>query len=177
MFDFETFFTNILAHLQGEFPTVPTVEEYPRIRRKIVSPAILMELADLTPIEDPGTEQLALAARFEARVVFDQAPTDPAKIPDLQCLSLAAGVALSIFKKGRFGVSGAGSAKGLRIEPDHFKPELSGYCVWLVEWTHEVRLGDSVWDGQGVVPVEIWAGTSPAIGEGHEPDYTEVTGG
>ncbi len=177
MFDFETFFAAIVDHLADSFPAVPTVEEYPRLRKAIAAPAILLELADLTPIEDPGTEQLAVAARFEARVIFDQAPVHQGAKPDLQCLALAAAVGLSIFKKGRFGVPGAGSAKEVRIEPDRFKPELSAYSVWLVEWTHEIRLGDSVWDGAGVAPTTIYAGTSPAIGDGHEPDYTEVTGG
>ena len=175
MFDFATFFTAILDHLKGAFPTVPTVEEYPRLRRKIMAPAILVELGDLTPIEDPGTEQLAAAARFEARVIFDQAPTAAGANPNLQALALAAAVALSIFQQGRFG-QGAGSAKEFRVEPDNFKPELAGYCVWLVEWTHEVRLGASVWDGTAVVPTQIYAGTSPLIGAGHDPDYVEVQG-
>jgi hypothetical protein len=174
MFDFETFFADLVAHLRAAFPTVPAVEEYPRLRTKIAAPAILVELADLTPREDPGTEQLSLSARFEARIIFDQAPMQTGAKPDLQCLSLAAAVALSVFRAPRFG-SSAGPAREIRIEPDHFKPELAGYVVWLVEWTHDIELGASVWDGAGVTPTEIWAGTTPLVGTGNEEHYTEVT--
>ena len=173
MFAAEAFLAAIVAHLQATFPTVPTVEEYTTLRRKIGAPAIFVEFADGTQEGNPGTEQLPLAARFEARVVFDMAPTTGVKHPARSCLALALSVAQAIFKQGRFG-PGAGSAGNFRVEPDSFKPELAGYAVYLVEWTHEIRLGDSIWDGAGVLPTEIWVGYSPEIGAGHEADYTQV---
>lgn len=174
-FDFAVFIAAVIDHLKSAFPAVGCIEEYPRLRKKIVAPAILVELADAIPAADTGTEQLCLSARFEARIVFDQVAVPPAK-PDMQALTLAAAAAQAIYKQGRF-AAGAGSAKEFRIEPDQFKPELAGYCVWLVTWTHEIRLGTSIWDGEGILPTEIYAGISPEIGDGHEDDYVKVGGG
>jgi len=174
MFDFEAHLANIVEYLRGEFSSVPTVEEYPRLRKKITVPAVLVEVADLSPIDDPGTEQLAFSARIEARVVFDEAPTRPGGKPDMQCLSLATAVAQALFRQGWFGVPGAGPAKAFKVEPDHFKPELAAYCVWLVEWSHDIRLGDSVWDAAGILPTQIYLGIAPEIGPEHLDDYVHL---
>lgn len=174
MYDFAAHLAAVVARLSQAFPAVPTVAEYPRLRQKIAAPAILVELADATPADDAGTGQLCTAARFEARIVFDQVPAAGSN-PPLQALSLAAAVAQEIFTASRFGQP-VGPARDIRIEPDQFKPELAGYCVWLVEWTHDVRLGDSVWDGEGILPSEIYVGYSPEIGLPHEDDYVKIGG-
>lgn len=174
MYDFAAHLAAVVARLAQAFPAVPTVAEYPRLRQKIAAPAILVELADATPTDDAGTEQLCLSARFEARIVFDHVPVAGSN-PALPALNLAAAVAREIFAAGRFGQP-VGPAKGVRIEPDQFRPELSGYAVWLVEWTHEVRLGHSVWDGDGVMPTEIYLGIAPEIGPPHLDDYVKIGG-
>lgn len=166
--------TAVVDSLQSSFAAVPTVEEYPRLRKKLLVPALLVELADATSAADPGTDELALAVRIEARVVFDRAPTAAGQNPDLAALHLATAVARTVYAAGRFGLA-VGPARDLRIEPDQFKPELAPYAVWLVTWSHEVRLGDNTWDATGVLPTEVWLGFSPEIGLPHEPDYAEVT--
>lgn len=172
-FSFETYFATLIAFLQATFPTVPTVAEYPRLRKKIEAPAILVELADLTHLDDAGTEQLCLAARFEARIVFDQVPIASSN-QNLAALSLAASTALAIYRQGRIVAGGAGPAKNFKLEPDQFKPDLAGYAVWLVEWVHDLRLGASVWDGEGIRPSTIYVGYAPEIGAGNEGRYDEV---
>ena len=174
MYDFAAHLAAVIAHLTQEFPSVPTIEEYPRLRKKIAAPAILVELADATPQDDVGTGQICLTARFEARVVFDLAPNGGSN-PSLQALSLASAVAQQIFAASRFGQP-AGPAKGIRLEPDQFKPDLAGYAVWLIEWTHDVRLGKSAWDGEGILPSDIYVGYSPEIGLPHEDDYVKIGG-
>lgn len=177
MFDFSAYFPAVIATLRPAFPAVPTIEIYPKLRTKIATPAIMLEFVDATPGENSGTEQLALIGRFEARVIFDTAPLNPGQNPELLCLSLATALAQHIYKAGRFGQP-VGSAKVTRVEPDQFKPELAGYCVWLVEWTHELLLGDSVWaSGPDFQPTEVWVGLAPLIGVGHEADYEEVLHG
>lgn len=174
MTTFEALLAAVVAHLEGAFPAVPTVQLYPRLRQKITSPALLVELADADGAADPGTGELAVTARLELRAVVDRAPTAPGQSPDLAALGLATSAALAVYAAGRFGLA-VGPAQHLRIEPDHFKPELATYAVWLVTWTHEVRLGADLWTGEGIIPTEVWAGLSPEIGLPHQDDYLEVT--
>lgn len=175
MFDPAAYLTALVGHLQGHFPTVPTVEEYPRLRRKITVPAILVELADLTALDpDLGTEQLRLTARLEARIILDQVPAPGIPPPDLAAMQLALAIAWAIHQLPR--QPGAGPVKAINIEPDQFRPDLAGYAAWRIEWTHEVWLGDSVWDVEpGEPPSEVWVGYSPRIGEEHLDDYLLVS--
>ncbi len=159
----------IIASLKSTFSSVPTCEAYPRLVKKISSPAILTEIVDLTPTTDLGTEQLEVAARFRAYIVFDL--TDLAA--EMDTVNMAAAVAAAIKKASRFGCE-VGPAKVLSVEPADFKPDLLGFSSWVVEWTHEVCFGDSVWSGTGSPVTEIMVGWSPDIGIGHEPDYEQV---
>lgn len=45
----------------------------------------------------------------------------------------------------------------ISAEVDGFRPELDAYLVWLVEWTHEVHAGKSVWS-TGIMPHVIEIG-------------------
>lgn len=149
---------------------LPTCEKYPELAKKIVSPAVLIELSELVPADDPGTGELALTARFSAYIVLQR--SSRAK---LDAANLAAAVALNIYAASRFGQP-IGPAQISRVAPDEFKPELFGYVVWVVEWTHEIRVGESVWDGAGITPTEIYLGIAPNIGLAHADDYHQVTG-
>lgn len=160
----------IVAQLKKDFRKVPTCEAYPELVGKIVIPALFIELDDLAPTDDVGTEQLPVDARFITYVVYDRTVDDDR----LQAASLAASVALAVKKAGRFGRK-IGPARVVRIAQDTSKPELFGFTVWAVEWLHELRLGESIWDGDGVVPVEVMLGYAPQIGTGHEDDYLPVT--
>lgn len=148
---------------------LPTLEQYPELVKKIKAPAVLIEMDDLVPSEDPGTGELAMVARFVAYAVLERTPK-----ADLQAASLALAVALKVTQGGRFGQP-VGPAKVIRVARDEFKPELVGYAVWAAEWTHEILVGESVWDGVGVPVTQIMVGWSPDIGIGHEDDYVEAT--
>ncbi len=63
--------TAICNKLKEEIPAIQTCEVYRAIRREIIAPAVFVELVSLEPGKDPGTEELALRARFEARIVVD----------------------------------------------------------------------------------------------------------
>ncbi len=159
----------IIADLAATFPALPTCVAWPHLARKIRIPAVYIELVEMVPADDRGTEQLALTARFTAWIVFDRTAQDD----HLQAANLAASVAHRIYKAGRFGQV-VGPAKITHIGADDFKPEFIGYTVWSVEWTHDLRLGESIWDGSGVLPVEVYLGITPEIGLGHEADYFRV---
>jgi hypothetical protein len=57
--------------LKKEISAIQTCEVYPTIRKELLAPAVFVELVSLESGKDPGTEELALKARFEARIVID----------------------------------------------------------------------------------------------------------
>ncbi len=59
----------ICTTLKKEISAIQTCEVYPAIRKELVAPAVFIELSSLEQGKDPGTEELALKARFEARIV------------------------------------------------------------------------------------------------------------
>ncbi len=105
--------------------------------------------------KDPGTEELALRARFEARIVVDGTVEDSS----LVVRSLAAEVARVVNKNTW--EKNVSPAEFLSAEPDGFRPELDAYLVWMVDWSHQLHLGKSVWEEGKIKPHKI------AVGEMH----------
>lgn len=126
--------------IKNEIPAVQTCENYPVVRKEILAPAIFVELTSLEPGKDPGTEELALRARFEARVIIDSS-IDNAYVV---VRSLVARVA-KVINRNSWGISNVSPAEFLSAEGDGFKPELDSYLVWSVEWVHEIHTGYSIW--------------------------------
>lgn len=143
----------ICTTLKEEIPAIQTCEVYPTIRREIIAPAVFVELSSLEPGKDPGTEELALRARFEARIVVDGTVEDSQVV----VRSLAAEVA-RVVNKNTWGVKNILPGEFLSAEVDNFKPELDAYLVWLVEWGHEVHVGKSIWSETGIKPHVIEIG-------------------
>jgi hypothetical protein len=129
----------IYTTLKAEISSIQTCDIYPIIRTTIVAPAVFVELASLEPGRDPGTEELALRARFEARIIIDSTIENAAIV----VRSLAAEVA-KVVNKNTWGMN-VSPAEFISAEVDGFKPELDSYLVWLVNWVHEIHLGESVW--------------------------------
>jgi len=129
----------ICTTLKEEIPAIQTCEVYGAVHREIVAPAVFVELVSLEPGKDPGTEELALRARFEARVVVD------GRNSSIVVRSLAAEVA-RVVSKNTWRVKNIAPGEFLSAEVDNFRPELDAYLVWLVEWTHELHLGKSIWE-------------------------------
>lgn len=129
----------ICTTLKEEIPAIQTCEVYRAVRREIIAPAVFVELASLEPGKDPGTEELALRARFEARIVVD------GRNSSVVVRELAAEVA-RVVNKNTWNVKNIAPGEFLSAEVDNFRPELDAYLVWLVEWTHELHLGKSIWE-------------------------------
>ncbi|APR98990.1 hypothetical protein [Wolbachia endosymbiont of Folsomia candida] len=138
--------------LKAEIPEIQTCEIYPAVRTTIVAPAVFVELASLEAGKDAGTEELALRARFEARIVIDSTIENA----PLVVRTLAAEVA-RVINKNTWGMN-VSPAEFLSGESDGFRPELDAYFVWLIEWIHEVHLGQSVWEGGKIKPHSINVG-------------------
>ncbi|MEC4735094.1 MAG: hypothetical protein O7161_04090 [Wolbachia endosymbiont of Halictus tumulorum] len=143
----------ICTMLKEEIPEIQTCEVYPTIRREIVAPAVFVELSSLEQGKDPGTEEFALRARFEARIVVDSTVENASII----VRSLAAEVA-RVVNKNTWNVKNIAPGEFLSAGGDDFKPELDAYLVWLVEWVHELHTGKSIWSEIGVIPHTISVG-------------------
>ncbi|WP_341823226.1 hypothetical protein [Wolbachia endosymbiont (group A) of Clivina fossor] len=136
----------ICNKLREEIPAIQTCEMYRAVRREIIAPAVFVELVSLEPGKDPGTEELALRARFEARVVVDGTVEDSQVV----VRSLAAEVA-RVVNKNTWDVENVSAGEFISAGGDDFRPELDAYLVWMVEWVHEIHVGKSIFSG-GVTP-------------------------
>lgn len=159
--------------IRTRFPTLATVEFYKQDRKVLDLPACLLEMSDLEPTSDPGTEQLAVLARFEARLVIGK--SQGSYNPELEVRKLAA--AFGVFcKNQRWGIKGGavGPAEIASISEDPFSPDLDNYYVWAVEWVQEIFLGESVWDGEGVPITQVFLGISPDTGPENLDKYVQI---
>ena len=161
----------ITTILKREIPEIKTCESYPVIKTALLAPAVLVELATFEPGNDPGTGEIALRARFEARVIVDSTIPNAA----FAVRALASEVA-RVVHQNSWGMN-VSPAEFLGASPDGFKPDLDAYMVWIVEWAHELHRGDSVWTPSGIQPHTVYVGIAPEIGDAHETKYVEVQHG
>ncbi len=160
----------ILADLAAAFPEMSTVADYRESRTHLPLPAILVELADMegAPEDDPGTEQVALRARFVARVVIGFR-TDAAE-REIRRLATALAARAHLNRWGQT----VGPAEVLLVAPDEFAPELAQFVIWSVEWQQIVHAGESVWKHDAALPQTTLYSHEPCIGIPFEPDYRPV---
>lgn len=170
----EAVHAGIVSAIAAQFPALQTVEAYRLDRKSLPVPACLIELTEMDAVndEDPGTEQQAVMARFEARLVigFRQG----AKNPRMEIRKLAAAVGAFV-RLQRWGCP-IGPAELIGIYQDDFDPELDQYEVWRVEWQQVIHLGETVWTDEGETPTMILASFSPAVGVEREAEYQPIAG-
>lgn len=160
--------TAIVAGLQSKLTGIPTVDAYPVIQRRINIPAVLIELSEIDAGTYPGTGETALIGHFQARAVADP------NLPDayMQVRELAVRIAVAI-QHETWGLE-IGISKLLQAGEDAFKPELDGYLCWMIEWTHEFHLGESVWPYPDETGLTLMLGLYPDTGAGKEELYWEA---
>ncbi|WP_341823918.1 hypothetical protein [Wolbachia endosymbiont (group A) of Udea olivalis] len=167
------FWTNlheaICNTLKAEIPAIQTCEVYPAIRKELIAPAVFIELSGFEKGHDPGTEELALRAKFEARIVIDSTIENAPII----VRALAAEVARMV-NKNTWKVEKISPGEFISGGGDDFRPELDAYLVWMVEWVHEVHLGDSVWAKSSIPPSTVYIGFTPDIGVANKHKYVKV---
>ena len=176
----------IVADIKAQFPDLVTVEFYRAeegqgedARKTLPVPACLLELSEMAADtdRDPGTEQLAVTATFEAHLIIDSLKTRNAKL-SVRILAAAFSAWLRLRRWNNPAVPGkclpTGPAYVMGAYPDDFSPELDRYEVWRVEWQQEIHLGDTIWKDEGVTPDKPLYSWVPEIGTGHEGDYSEV---
>lgn len=172
----------IAADITAAFPQLQTVAFYRETedggRELPTLPACLLELAefDAMPEHDRGTGQLAVMARFEARVVIGFRTLDAKVAIRTLAGALAAWLRLRrwVDPSDPLKKLPTGAAEVLGAWPDDFLPELDRCEVWRVEWRQVINLGDAVeWD-EGTTPGQVLFSWAPEIGAPHEPDYVPL---
>lgn len=167
----DTLHQAILDHIAAAYPALATVSDYPEERRHLSLPACLVEMAEMdgVPDLDPGTGQLALMTRWEARLIIGWRTASAAR--EIRRLAGALGVTIH---QQRWGLP-VGPAEVLGMTPDAFEPQLDQFVVWRVDWQQVVHLGESVWSpASSLVPSEILYSTAPEIGPVHEEAYAPI---
>lgn len=139
----------------GSIPGVFYCGSFPRRMDKIRLPGVFIDLTELESVADPGTGELALVSHWEARVVVHESLTDSGSL----LRHLVVSVMYWLFSD-TFPPVNIHQAQLKQASPDHFSQELQGHLVWVIEWSQLIREGVSVWDGDDVVPVEVWVQTS-----------------
>lgn len=145
-FSIKTLLSNISQELYKRNKSIASCHVYPGPRCDAVAPAVFLEAASYSAGDDPATSELALIVNIEARVVIDSVDADA----ELNCQSLACDIA-RIAHLNSFGCP-VSPAKVNSVTRDAFKPEFDAYICWLVEWSHEFHLGESVWLDPGITP-------------------------
>jgi len=127
----------ILGALTKKMTDVSVLPAYPDLLRSIKAlPAVLIELSELEPGDDPGTGETALIGHFSARAIVDPNAVDA----HMTVRELAARLAVAVDHEN-WGLD-IGLARLVQVGEDGFLPELDGYLVWMVEWTHRFNQGE-----------------------------------
>lgn len=155
--DLDTLLAVIVDQVKAKFPALTTVEfDRDEASAPPQAPACLLEMTESEKYSerDPGTGQLEITARFEARLLL--AFNVPNAKREARKLALAFATWMH---QRRWGAQGcpSGPAEIVGAYRDDFSPVLDKYEAWRVEWTQEFTLGQSVWtaDTAGVPPSEI----------------------
>jgi hypothetical protein len=120
------------------------------MRSELLAPACFVEIASFEIGTNPGTEELALVANFEARIVIDST------IPNAEFAIRELALKLANLINHNTWNSSVTPAKLKDIGPDAFKPELDAYLVWNITWTHEFHVGENVWEFTEILPHTIF---------------------
>lgn len=162
----------------GALPGVATCQPYAgeleeSARATLRVPALLLAVREWLPGDpDPGTEQVEVDAQLSLYAVVRHAAGADARASGVDAL---VEMVLPRLRLARWGLVGVGVALFQRVVP-HWGLEPKGLAVREVRWSQVVRLGVSIWDGDGVVPSDVRVGWSPLIGDedGTADDYEAI---
>lgn len=132
----------------------------------VALPAVVLEFSGFEPAEqDPGTGEVAIDARFEARAIVGTEYDD-----HLHVVAFIAAQLAVLLRLQTWGIE-VEPALLVRAEPDWSRPELDGLAVWVVEWTQVIYLGEEEWPWPDQPPGTLVFGFSPDTGPGSENQY------
>ena len=154
-FTLDQLYRAIEQHLLGNLSGIKAVTAWPNIKDRIALPAVFIDMAEMEPGQDTGTGETTLICKFEARIIVD--PIRPQHCQE--AAHLAAQLAV-LLRMQTWGVA-VEPAEFVQAMQDWTKPELDGYVVWLVEWTHQIYLGVEQWPWSDELPEVPEAGGFP----------------
>lgn len=163
----------IQAAFKAAFPAFVTVGGYDKSKKVIKCPAAFIELGSIEPGDDPGTDQLAVRLRWEIFLLL-RFNTKNVKKSVKQEIRTIVGAVAHFVQGNQFGIP-CTPAQFVGAYPDEFSPKTGTYEEWRIDFEMEALLGESVWDGEGIIPDTVMLSYSPIIGIDHEQDYQEVT--
>ena len=159
----------ILNKINAGIQGLATVAAYPHIKQKIAAPAVLLQMEELQPGEDRGTDQTFLISHWSAWPLLAFNATN-ARVGVAQ---LTADL-MHLIRGNRWGVAGCGAGRLQTAAPDEFNADWEGYYTWRVQWTHEITIGQSAWKDDGKPPADVWVGWASKASPKHKADYTEL---
>lgn len=160
--------------IKAAFPSFVTVGGYDSAKKSIKCPAAFVELASIEPgDEDPGTEQLAIRMRWEILLLLRFNTKSVKKSVQREIRTIVGAVAHFVHGN-RFGLP-VSPAQFVGAYPDEFSPKSGTYEEWRIDFEIEGYLGESVWDGEGIIPETVLLSHTPLIGVEHIDEYKEVT--
>lgn len=164
-FSLDLLYGVIEARIRDAIPGLAFVGTMPDMLERVDLPAVVLELAELEPGRDPGTGEVGVEARFEARIIVGSEQE--------QCQQQAAFAAAQLVVLLRMQTWGleVEQAEFVRAAQDWTRPELDGYAVWVVEWTQGIYLGEEEWPWPNQPPGSLLWGFSPNTGPGSEGSY------
>jgi len=146
-------------------PALAFVGTMPDRLDRVALPAVVIELVEWEPGPDPGTGEVGIEARFEARVIVAGEEEN-----SLRMAAFTAAQLTVLLRMQTWGLA-VEQAHFVRAAQDWTRPELDGYAVWVVEWTQGIYLGEGEWpwpdqppgtlewavgpDGEQVLPEEL----------------------
>lgn len=164
-FSLDLLYGVIEARIRDAISGLAFVGTMPDMLERVDLPAVVLELAELEPGRDPGTGEVGVEARFEARIIVGSEQE--------QCQQQAAFAAAQLVVLLRMQTWGleVEQAEFVRAAQDWTRPELDGYAVWVVEWTQGIYLGEEEWPWPNQPPGSLMWGFSPNTGPGSEGSY------
>lgn len=146
-------------------PGLNYVGTMPGMLETVAVPAVVLEFAGFEPAEhDPGTGEVAIDARFEARAIVGTEYDD-----HLHVVAFIAAQLAVLLRMQCWGLS-VEPARLVRAEPDWSRPELDGLAAWVVEWTQVIYLGEEEWPWPRE-PGPLVVAFDPDSGPGNEGLY------
>lgn len=131
----------------------------------------LLNMAEMDASDfDPGTDQQALVAKFEAEFII-KALQDNSRI---LIRVLAGSYAAFLRKQMRWPGTLNGAIRVSGVYKDDFSPELDQFEVWKVEWLQEIWLGEGIEVFGPTLdqrPQQIFYSFAPLIGIPYKDEY------
>lgn len=125
----------------GALESLSSIAVQPKRMDRLSLPAVLLDVAEIEPAADAGTQALCVDCHLQARLVSSDRD-DPQS--DWQ---LVLSIMYALFSYG-WPQRHIGNVRFKQAAPDHFSPDFQGHRVWLIEWVQTLRVGSSVWEGE-----------------------------